>query len=61
MVRVYENLGFQVLPRVLEDIGLEKNSKYGPNEDKTQNKWMFPQLAEELEPLPEAGDHYIGA
>ena len=31
------------------------------HEDKTQNEKIFPQLAEELEPMPEVGDHCIGA
>ena len=26
-----------------------------------QNKQSFPQFAEELEPISEVGDHYIGA
>ena len=30
-------------------------------EDETHNKQSFHQLAEELVPMPEVGDHYIGA
>ena len=40
---------------------LEYFPKYDPYEDETQNKQSFPQLAEELELLPEVGDHYEGA
>ena len=40
---------------------LENTPQYDPNKDKIQNKQSFPQLAEELEPMPEVGDHYIGA
>ena len=61
MARVYERLGSQVLPRELEDIGLENTPQYDLHEDKKQNKQIFPQLQEELEPMQEVGDHYIGA
>ena len=61
MARVCEKLGSWVLPSELEDIGLENTPQYDPCEDETQNEHMFPQLAEELEPMPEVGDHYIGA
>ena len=45
----------------MEDIGLKNTPQYDPYEDETQNEQMFPQLAEELKPMPEVGDHYIGA
>ena len=45
----------------MEDIGLENTPQYDPYEDETQNKQSFSQLVEELEPMPEVGDHYIGA
>ena len=46
----------------LEDTGLENNTPhYGLSKDEKENKQSFPQLAEELEPMPEVGDHYIGA
>ena len=61
MARVYERLGSCVFPRELEDEGLEDTQQYDPYEDETQNKQSFPQLAEELEPMPEVGNHYIGA
>ena len=61
MSRVYERLGSHVLPRELEDLGLEDTPQYDPYEDEAQNEQTFPQLAEELEPMPEVGDHYIGA
>ena len=35
--------------------------QYDPYDDETQNKQSFLQLAEELEPVPEVGGHYIGA
>ena len=61
MARVYKKLGSQVLPRELEDIGLENTQQYDLYKDETQNKQKFPQLAEELEPMPEVRDYYIGA
>ena len=61
MSRVYERLGSRVLPRELEDIGLENTPQSDPYEDETQNKQLFLQLADELEPTPEVGDHYIRA
>ena len=61
MSRVHERLESCVLPRDLEDLGLENTPQYDPYEDETQNEQLFPQLAEELEPMPEVGDHYIGA
>ena len=60
MARIYERLGSQVLPGKLEDIGLENPPQYDLYKDETQNKQSFSQLAEELEPTPEVGDHYIG-
>ena len=61
MVRVCQNLGSQVIPRELEDIGLENTPQFNPYEDETQKKETFLHLADELEPMPEVGDHYIGA
>ena len=43
------------------DLGLENTQQYDQYEDETQNKQIFPQLTEELEPMQEVGDHYIGA
>ena len=54
-------MGSQVLPRDLEDIGLENTPQYDPYEDETQNDQTFPQLAEELELTPEVGNQYIAA
>ena len=45
--RVYEMLGSWVLPRELEDIGLENARQY-EYEVETQNEQTFLQLAEEL-------------
>ena len=45
----------------MEGIGLENTPQYDPYEDVTQNEQTFQQLAEELEPMPEVGYHYIGA
>ena len=42
-------------------MGLEDTPQYDPYKDKTQNKQMFPQLTEELEPTPKVRDHYIEA
>ena len=44
----------------MEAIGLENTPQYDPYEDESWNEQSFPQLAEELEPMPEEGDHYIG-
>ena len=60
VTRVYERLGSWVLPRKLEDIGLENTPQYDLYEDETQNKQMFSQLTEKLQPMPEVKDHYIG-
>ena len=54
-------MGSCVLPRELEDLWLEYAPQYDPYEDETQNEESFPQLAEELESMPEVGDLYIGA
>ena len=61
MARVYERLRSQVLPRELEDIGIEITPQSDPYEDETQKEQTFPQLAEELEPISELGNHYIEA
>ena len=61
MARVHERLGSHILPRDLENIGPKDTPHYDPYEDETQNKHSFPQLAEELEPMPEVGELYIGA
>ena len=61
MARVYERLGSWVLPRELEDIVLENTPQYDPYEDESQNRQTVPQLAEELEPMPEVCNQYIGA
>ena len=61
MAKVYDRLGSHVLPRDLEDLGLEDTPQYEAYEDETQNEHMFPQLAEALEPMPEVSDLYIGA
>ena len=61
MARVYESLGSHVLPRELEDVGLEDTPQYNPYENEAQNEQMLPQQGEELEPMPEVGDHYIEA
>ena len=61
MARVYDRLGYWVLPIELEDVRLENTPQYDPYEDETQKKQSFPQLAEELESMPEVGDHYVGA
>ena len=61
MARVHDRLGSHVLSRDLEGLRLEDSPQYDPYEDETQYKQSFPQLAEELEPMPKVGDHYIGA
>ena len=45
----------------MEDIGLENTPQYDPYEDETHNEQTYPQLVEELKPMPEVGDQYIGA
>ena len=59
MAKDYERLGSQILPRNLEDIGLENNLQYDLYEDEMQNVQTFPQLAEELVPRPEAGNNIL--
>ena len=59
MARVYKRLGFFILPREFDDLGLEDNPQYHPNEDKTQNNKSFPQLAEELESMPDVASQFI--
>ena len=49
MARVYEWLGSCVLPRGLEDLGLEDTPQYDPYEYGAQNEQTFSQLTEELE------------
>ena len=44
----------------MEDIELENTPQNNWYEDETQNEQSCPQLAEELEPMPEVRDHYIG-
>ena len=58
IARVYERLGSCILPRDLEDLGLEDTPQYDPYEDETQNEQLFPELAEVLEPMSEVGDYY---
>ena len=45
----------------MENIGLENTPQYDSYEDEIQNKQSFPHLAAVLEPMPELGDHYVGA
>ena len=52
---------FWVLPRHFEDRGLENTQTYDPYENEMQNEQTFSQLAQEIEPMPEMGDNYIGA
>ena len=61
IARCYEMLGSWVLPRELEGIRQVNTPHYDLYEAETQNEQTFPHLAEELEPTPELGDHYIGA
>ena len=61
MSRFYERLGSCILPRELEDLGLEDTLQYDPYEGEAHNEQTFPQLVEELELMPEVGDLYIGA
>ena len=53
MARVYEKLGSWVLPKELKDIVLKNNPQYDSYKDETQNKNLFSQLAEEIEPTSE--------
>ena len=43
------------------NLELESTQQYDPYEDETQNEQKFLQLAEELEPMPEVGNNYMGA
>ena len=61
MAKVYEKFESRVLPKELENIGLENTQKYGLCDDEMHNKQTFPLLTDELEPMSEAGDHYLGA
>ena len=61
MARVYEKLGSRVLPRELEDIGLENTPQHDSCEDEAQNEKTFPHLAEETKPTPEVNTHFIRA
>ena len=61
MARDHEWLVSWVLLRELEDIGQKNTPQYDPNEDEAPNIQSFPQLAKELEPMQQVGDHYIGA
>ena len=45
----------------MEDVWLENIPQYDLYEDEAQNEQTFPQQAEELEPMPEVTDYYIGA
>ena len=47
MARGCEKLGSRVLPRELEDIGLQNTPHYDLYEDESQNIQTFPQLAKE--------------
>ena len=60
MARVYERLGSHIFPRKLEYLGLENTPYCDHYEDETQNKQSFPQLAGDLEPMPEVDDQYVG-
>ena len=44
MARGYEKLGSCILPRELEDIGLENTPQYDLYEDGTQNEQTFSQF-----------------
>ena len=57
MAEVYERLGSWVLPREFEDIEQENTPQYDPYEDETQNKQIFPKLAEE-EPTIVVANHF---
>ena len=51
----------RVLPRELEDIGLDITPQYDPCEYETQNIQMFLKVVDELEPMPKVGEHDIEA
>ena len=59
MAKVNARFGSRVLTREFEDIQIENTPEYDPYEDEIQNEQSFPQLEEELEPMPEVADHYI--
>ena len=61
VIRVYNRLGSWVLPRDLEDKGLENTPQYDPYKDETQYKQTFLHLQEELELMPEITDQYLGS
>ena len=61
MATAYDRLVTLILQWELEDLGLQDTSQYDPYEDETQNEQSFPQLAQELELMPEVGDLYVGA
>ena len=61
MARVYDILGFHVIPRDLEELELENTLQCDPYKVETQKEQSFPQLTEELKPMPEVGDYYIRA
>ena len=61
MARVHKRLGSHILPREFEVLGLEDTPQHYPYKDETKDNQSFSQLAEELEPMPEVGDHDIGA
>ena len=60
MARVHKRLGSILLPRELKDIGLENTQQYHLYKDQIQNEPTFSQVAENLEPMSDMGDHYIG-
>ena len=59
MASIYERLRSWVIPRTMVDLGLDYTPQYDFYEDGTQNEQSFPQLTEELEPMPKSGDYYI--
>ena len=61
MARVHEKLASWVVQRALEDIVLKHTPQYDLYEDERQNKQTFFQLTNELKPMLEVADHYIGA
>ena len=61
MVKVYDRLGSWVIPGDLKDLELGNTPQYDPFENETQKKQSFPQLAGELEPMPEVEDFYTGS
>ena len=61
MARFYERLRSQILCRELENIGLENTPQCDLYDDETENEQLFPQLAEELDPMLQVGGYNIGA